>query len=71
MARPRKPEDPQRWPVPCARCGSHYQLLANWPDGSICGYSYRAAKRTTGICACGHEGVLPGIVDNRPACRQR
>jgi len=44
MARPRKPEDPQRWPVPCARCGSQYQLVANWPDGSICGYSYQAAQ---------------------------
>ncbi|MDJ0358127.1 hypothetical protein [Paenarthrobacter sp. PH39-S1] len=29
----------------------------------------RGAKRITGICACGHEGVLPGIIDNRPACR--
>jgi len=41
----------------------------NWPDGLICGYCYQAAKRTTGVCACGHQGVLPGIVHDRPACR--
>lgn len=70
MARPRKPEDPQRWPVPCDRCGRHYQLVANWPNESVCGYCYQAAKRITGICACGHQGVLPGIIDNRPACRR-
>ncbi len=44
--------------------------MASWPDGSICEYCYLAAKRTTGICACGHEGVLPGIIDDRPACRR-
>lgn len=70
MARPRKPEDPQRWPTACDRCGRHYKLVANWPDESICGYCYQAAKRTTGICACGHQGVLPGIVDGRSACRR-
>lgn len=70
MARPRKTEDPQRWPVACDRCGRHYMLVANWPDESICGYCYQAAKRTTGICACGHQGVLPGIIDDRPACRR-
>jgi len=37
MARPRKAEDPGRWPTACARCRGHYQLVANWPDGSICG----------------------------------
>ena len=66
MARPRKPEDPQRWPIACARCNGHYELVATWPDGSICGYCYQAAKRTTGICACGHQGVLPGLIDGRP-----
>jgi integrase len=70
VARPRKPEDPQRWPIACARCKSHYEPVACWPDGSICGYCYQAAKRITGICSCGHEGVLPGIVDDRPACRR-
>jgi hypothetical protein len=70
MARPRKPEDPGRWPIACARCRGHYQLVANWPDGSICGYCYQAAKRTVGICACGHQGVLPGVVEGRPACRR-
>jgi hypothetical protein len=70
MARPRKPEDPQRWPIACDRCGRHYKLVAIWPDESICGYCYQAAKRTTGICACGHQGVLPGLIDNRPACRR-
>lgn len=70
MARPRKPEDPQRWPIACARCRRHYQLVARWPDGSICGYCYQAAKRTIGICACGHQGVLPGLIDHRPACRR-
>jgi integrase len=45
-------------------------LVATWPDGSICGYCYQAAKRTTGICACGRQGVLPGLIDERPACRR-
>jgi len=70
MARPRKPEDRQRWPIGCARCRGHYELVANWPDGPICGYCYQAAKRITGICACGHQGVLPGLLDERPACRR-
>jgi len=69
MARPRKPEDPQRWPVPCDRCRRHYMLVANWPNESICGYCYQAAKRITGIYACRHQGVLPGTIDDRPACR--
>jgi hypothetical protein len=69
VARPRKPEDPQRWPTRCARCRGHYKIVAAWPDGSICGYCYQAAKRTTGICACGHQGVLPGVTNDRPACR--
>jgi hypothetical protein len=38
MARPRKPENPQLWPVKCVRCRGHYELVATWPDGSICGY---------------------------------
>jgi hypothetical protein len=70
MARPRKPDDPERWPVPCDRCGGHYMVVANWPGESVCGYCYQAAKRVTGICACGHQGVLPGIIDARPACRR-
>jgi hypothetical protein len=70
VARPRKPDDPQRWPIGCARCRGHYESVARWPDGSICGYCYQAAQRRTGICACGHEGVLPGLIDGRPACRR-
>ena len=70
MARPRKPEDPERYRLPCFRCGGHYELVVTWPDGYICGYCYQAAKRTIGICACGHEGVLPGLIDGRPACRR-
>ncbi|MBT2550201.1 Fis family transcriptional regulator [Arthrobacter sp. ISL-65] len=70
MSRPRKPEDPIRWPVPCARCRQHHQTVARWPDGGICGYCYQQAKRTKGTCACGHEGVLPGLIDEQPACRQ-
>ena len=69
MARPRKPSDPTRWPVPCGRCYEHHQIVANWPDGGICGYCYQQAKRTRGTCACGHEGVLPGRIDGHPACR--
>jgi hypothetical protein len=69
VARPRKPDDPQRWPIGCARCRGHYEPVATWPDGTICGYCYQAAKRTTGICACGHQGVLPGLIDGRLACR--
>ncbi len=70
MSRPRKAEDPIRWPVPCNRCGQHHQTVARWPDGGVCGYCYQQAKRTRGICACGHEGVLPGFIDNQAACRR-
>lgn len=69
MARPRKPSDPTAWPVPCGRCGGHYRIVANWPDGGVCGYCYQQAKRTRGTCRCGHVGVLPGLVDDEPACR--
>ena len=69
MSRPRKAEDPTRWPVPCTRCGQHHQTVANWPDGGVCGYCYQQAKRTRGTCACGHEGILPGLIDGAPACR--
>jgi len=69
VSRPRKAEDPDRWPVPCGRCHQHHQIVANWPDGGVCGYCYQRAKRTRGTCECSHEGVLPGLVDGRPACR--
>jgi hypothetical protein len=68
MARPRKPEDPDKY-LPCDRCGKCYWPAAWWPEGLICGNCYQAAKRTTGTCPCGHEGVLPGIVDGTPVCR--
>ena len=70
MARPRKPSDPNQWPIPCGRCGEHHQIVANWPDGGVCGYCYQQAKRTRGSCVCGHEGVLPGRIDGQPACRR-
>lgn len=70
MSRPRKPQDPVRWPVPCVRCSQHHEIAANWPDGGICGYCYQQAKRTRGACRCGHSGVLPGRVDGHPACRR-
>lgn len=70
MARPRKAEDPARWPEPCGRCGQHHQTVARWPDGGVCTYCYQQAKRTRGRCACGHDGVLPGVVDEQPACRR-
>ena len=69
MARPRAPGDPVRWPVPCGRCGEHHQIAANWPDAAICVYCYQQAKRTRGTCACGHQGVLPGLIAGAPACR--
>lgn len=70
MSRPRKAEDPLRWPIPCSRCGQHHQIVANWTDGSVCGYCYQQAKRTRGTCQCGHVGVLPGLIGGQPACRQ-
>ena len=70
MARPRKPSDPNQWPIPCGRCGEHHQIVANWPDGGVCGYCYQQAKRTRGTCVCGHKGVLPGRIDGQPACRR-
>ncbi len=70
MARPRKQSDPNQWPIPCGRCGEHHQIVANWPDGGVCGYCYQQAKRTRGTCKCGHDGVLPGRIDGQPACRR-
>ena len=70
MSRPRKAEDPVRWPVPCNRCRQHHQIVANWPDGGVCGYCYQRAKRTRGTCRCGHEGVLPGLAGGQPSCRR-
>lgn len=70
MARPRKQSNPTRWAVPCSRCGEHHQIVANWPDGPVCGYCYQQAKRTRGTCSCGHEGVLPGRIDGLPSCRR-
>lgn len=69
MARPRKASDPDRWPLPCARCGEHHEVGATWPDGRVCRYCYQKAKRTRGTCPCGHEGVLPGRIYGHPACR--
>ncbi|ALU40165.1 Fis family transcriptional regulator [Kocuria flava] len=69
MSRPRPPSDPDTWPTPCTRCRGHYEIAAHWPDGPVCRYCYQAAKRTTGTCACGHTGILPGRLDGRPACR--
>lgn len=66
----RKPGDPARFPEACARCSGHYPTAAVWPDGRVCGYCYQAAKRCTGRWACGHEGVLPGRITGRPACRR-
>ncbi len=68
MSRPKKPEDPAAWPA-CARCGRHYEPAASWPEGRVCGYCYMAAKRVTGVCACGHRGVLPGLDAGRSSCR--
>lgn len=70
MSRPRKADDPDRWPIPCSRCQQHHQIVATWPDGGICGYCYQQAKRTRGTCPCGHEGVLPGLVDGHQTCRR-
>ena len=70
MARPRKPEDPQRWEVPCDRCGEHRECVVTWHGRGVCGYCYQAAKRTRGVCPCGHDGVLPGIINGQPACRK-
>ncbi|WP_418063033.1 hypothetical protein [Pimelobacter simplex] len=70
MARPRKASDPNQWPIPCCRCGDHHQIVATWPDGGVCSYCYQQAKRTRGTCACGHTGVLPGLIDEQPACRR-
>lgn len=70
MARPKPSPDPSRH-SPCARCGLAYERVARWPDGSVCGYCYRAAHRTRGKCSqCSHEGVLPGRdADGKPTCR--
>lgn len=70
MSRPRKAEDPLRWPIPCSRCRQHHEPVTTWPDGKICGYCYQQAKRTRGTCRCGHTGILPGRVDAHPACRR-
>jgi hypothetical protein len=70
MTRPRKPDEPDRYP-PCSRCQRAYQPAVCWPDGGICIYCYQQAKRTRGSCSnCGHEGVLPGrAADGGLTCR--
>lgn len=72
MARPRKPDDPdRRREDPCDRCGGGYRPVASWGrHDQICGYCYQQAKRTRGTCECGHVGVLPGRVNGHPACRR-
>lgn len=63
------------------RCGEHRAAAALWPQDPavspmylrmsrpVCGYCYKAAQRIRGTCGCGHDGVLPGVVAGRPACR--
>jgi hypothetical protein len=70
MVRPRKPEEPDRYP-PCVRCAGCYPSGARWPDGLVCQYCYRAAHNRRGRCAtCDHEGVLPGVDQRgRATCR--
>lgn len=69
MSRPRKAPEPDTY-APCARCHLAYVPVAVWPDGTICGYCYMAAKRTRGTCSgCSHEGVLPGVCSTGPLCR--
>lgn len=70
MTRPRQAENPDLYPEPCARCREHRHPAATWPDGRICVNCYQQAKRIRSTCACGHDGVLPGVIDGRPACRQ-
>ena len=71
MARPRKPEDPQRH-KPCDRCGGCYPQARRWPEGRICTYCYLAARVRRGRCAtCDHDGILPGLdSQGRPTCRR-
>jgi hypothetical protein len=70
VARPRKPDQPDRYP-PCPRCQRAYQPAVRWPDGGVCVYCYQQAKRTQGTCCdCGHVGVLPGrTADGGLTCR--
>ncbi len=57
----------------CSRCHRLANTLrVNWPQDQLCHSCFYTAMRTRGICpACGHEGVLPGRVDDndaRPVC---
>ncbi|GAA3707484.1 hypothetical protein GCM10022204_26750 [Microlunatus aurantiacus] len=64
------PADPDRWP-PCVRCGQAYRDASAWPEGRVCCYCKRAAQQREGTCArCGHHGVVPGLIDDQPACVQ-
>lgn len=64
------PADPDRWP-PCVRCGQCYRDASPWPEGRVCCYCRRAARQHEGTCArCGHHGVVPGLIDDQPACVQ-
>ncbi|WJJ14429.1 Fis family transcriptional regulator (plasmid) [Prescottella equi] len=64
-----KTPDPNRWAA-CARCGEHHTTDAHWPEGPICSYCYRAAKRQEGTCVdCGHIGMIPGLdANDEPIC---
>ena len=65
MARPRKPSDPIQWPVPCGRCGDHHQIVANWPDGGVCGYCYQQPSAHVAP-AVRPRGRLPGRSTGSP-----
>lgn len=56
-----------------SRVAGAADIIKSWRiglTGGICGYCYQQAKRTRGVCACGHKGVLPGRVHGAPACRR-
>jgi hypothetical protein len=57
----------------CNRCGRMAnQMRVYWPGEQLCHSCFYVAMRTHGICPrCGHDGVLPGRVDDtdpRPVC---
>ena len=51
--RARRPAPPSGSGPSRVLVAGHYALAGRWPEGPICGYCYQAAKRITGVCACG------------------
>lgn len=54
----------------CARCGQiGVRFATTWPEGRVCRRCYQRATRIHGTCpGCDTHRLLPGLLDDAPAC---